>query len=148
MSSGQQMQDIQESAYTDGYDYRADSPHLKHAKLSDRLTNRLRGDLRHVVANGLPFTVLEVGAGDGAFVEPLLATGATVTATEMSRPSIDALQARFGLNSAFDAVSDPDGSMEALEGRRFAVILSGERVGLENTFAVWTRGYRENGQRV
>lgn len=117
------MQDLQESAHGSGYDYRAGSPHLKHAQLYDRLTDRIRGELRRVHARGLPLDILEIGAGDGAFVEPLLAVGAKVTATEMSRPSIEELDRRFGLNDAFDAVFDPEGSLAPLADRRFSVIL-------------------------
>jgi SAM-dependent methyltransferase len=117
------MQDLQESAYGSGYDYRSDAPHLKHPKLYDWLCARLRAELRDLADAGLPLDVLEVGAGDGAMVEPLLAAGAAVTATEMSRPSVAALEQRFGLNSSFAAVFDADGSAEALGDRRFALVL-------------------------
>ncbi len=117
------MQDLQETAHGKGYDYRSGSPHLKHARLYDRLTNRIGGELRRVHARGLPLDALEIGAGDGAFVEPLLAIGASVTATEMSRPSIEELELRFGLNEAFHAVFDAEGSLAPLADRHFSVIL-------------------------
>ena len=67
------IQHLQEFAYARGYDYRAGAPHLKHSGLYDWLTSSLRDEVRHVVRAGLPANVLEIGAGDGAFVEPLLA---------------------------------------------------------------------------
>ncbi len=75
-------------AFAAGHDYRDGSPHLTHQQLHDRLLEQFRGALRAVDGRGLPLSVLDVGAGDGAFVEPPLAYGCDVTATEMSRPSI------------------------------------------------------------
>lgn len=123
MTSEPGMQELQELAYGKGHDYRIGAPHLKHPRLYDWFSHTLREGLRHVRGLDLPMTVLEVGAGDGAFVEPLLATGASVTGTEMSRSSIHMLKARFGSNPAFEAVFDPDGSLASLGDRRFAVIL-------------------------
>ena len=117
------VQALQERAHSGGHDYRRGSPHLKHAKLYDWCTSSVREELRHLVAAGVPATALEIGAGDGAFVQPLLAIGASVTATEMSRPSIEAVEERFGMSHAFDVVFDPDGSMVSLEGRRFGMVL-------------------------
>ncbi len=117
------MQVLQEGAHGRGYDYRDGSPHLKHPRLYDRLADRIRAEVRQGHERGLPLDVLEIGAGDGAFVEPLLAVGAHVTATEMSRPAVDALTLRFGLNAAFDGVFDRSGDLEALRNRRFSVIL-------------------------
>lgn len=123
MSSQPGMQELQELAYGAGYDYRSGAPHLKHAKLYDWFASGLRGELRRAVGLDLPMTVLEIGAGDGAFVEPLLATGAHVTATEMSRSSLEALGSRFGTNPSFEVLFDPDGSLAALGERRFAIVL-------------------------
>jgi len=117
------IQELQELAYGTGYDYHSGAPHLKHPQLYGWFCHLLREDLRHVAELHLPMTVLEVGAGDGAFVEPLLAAGASVTGTEMSRSSIDALRSRFATNASFEAVFDPDGSLSALGDRRFAIIL-------------------------
>jgi SAM-dependent methyltransferase len=121
--TGTGIQHLQEFAYAPGYDYRAGAPHLKHAGLYGWLTASLRDEVRHVVEAGLPADVLEIGAGDGAFVEPLLATGATVRATEMSRHSIDALRSRFGLNSAFTVEFDAEGTLTDLGDQRFALVL-------------------------
>jgi len=123
MTSGPGIQELQELAYGKGYDYRSGAPHLKHPRLYDWFSVLLREELRHVSALDLPMTVLEVGAGDGAFVEPLLATGASVTGTEMSRSSIEMLETRFGSNPSFDAVFDPDGSLASVGDHRFAIIL-------------------------
>lgn len=123
MTEGSGIQELQELAYGKGYDYRSGAPHLKHPHLYDSFSRLLREELRHVAGRGLPMTVLEIGAGDGAFVEPLLATGARVTGTEMSQASIEALQWRFGTNPAFEVVFDPGGSLEPVADRRFAVVL-------------------------
>lgn len=117
------IQGLQEFAYAPGYDYRSDAPHLKHPQLYDWLTDSLREELQRIRAMGLPATVLEVGAGDGAFVEPLLAMGAMVRATEMSRPSIDALRARFGMNPSFEVAFDADGTLGELAQERYAIVL-------------------------
>lgn len=123
MTSQPGIQELQELAYGTGYDYRSGAPHLKHPQLYDRFCHLLREELRHVAGLDLPMTVLEIGAGDGAFVEPLLATGADVTGTEMSRSSIEALESRFEANASFESVFDPDGSLAALGDRRFAIVL-------------------------
>lgn len=123
MTSEPRIQELQELAHGEGYDYRSGSPHIKHPKLYDWFSHVLREEVHHVGGLDLPMTVLEVGAGDGAFVEPLLATGASVAGTEMSRSSLDALESRFGTNRSFEAVFDPDGSFASLGDRRFAIVL-------------------------
>lgn len=117
------IQHLQEFAYAPGYDYRRGAPHLKHPKLYDWLTSSLREEIRRVDRAGLPANVLEIGAGDGAFVEPLLAAGAAVKATEMSRPSIEGLRERFGMNPSFEVAFDADGTMSGLGHERYAIIL-------------------------
>lgn len=114
---------IQESAYDDLYDYRRGSPHLTHRKLFDRLTTLLGDALRGPLGRGLPPTVLEVGAGDGAFTEPILAWGYQVTGTEVSKASLERLLDRFGLNASFRAVLDPKGSLLALGPDRYSSIV-------------------------
>lgn len=117
------MQHLQEFAYAPGYDYREGAPHLKHPWIYDWITSVLRSEVRRVDGAGLPMSVLEVGAGDGGFVEPLLATGASVMATEMSRPSIAVLQEKFGRNPSFQVAFDPDGGMSCLGDERYAIVL-------------------------
>jgi SAM-dependent methyltransferase len=89
----------------------------------ESLVAKLGEAFRDVADRGLPLSLLDIGAGDGAFVEPSLAYGCRVTATEMSRPSIDELNRRYGANPAFTAVFDEDGSVSVLGNRRFAIIL-------------------------
>jgi SAM-dependent methyltransferase len=117
------LQRLQELAHGGDFDYRAGSPHLKHRSLYDRLVSRLVCELEESRTRGLPPTLLEIGAGDGAFVEPALAFGARVTATEMSRPAIATLQRRFGANPAFAVAFVDDDTPPPFVDGRFSVIL-------------------------
>lgn len=118
-----EMRGMQEAWFGESFDYRAGSPHLKHMDLRDRLVGMLRSVMRESTSAGLPMALLEIGAGHGGYTEPALASGWRVTATEMSRPSLDQLQRRFGSNEKFSPVLDPDGSLEVLDDQRFSVIL-------------------------
>lgn len=117
------VQHFQEETYAESWDYRAGSPHLVHRGLYDWLVSEVLGTLRAVRGQGLPPTVLEIGAGHGGYTEPVLAAGGQVTATEMSRPSLVHLQDRFGANSSFRGEFDPDGSLDVLGDQRFSVML-------------------------
>jgi SAM-dependent methyltransferase len=117
------MRELQESAHFYGHDYRAGSPHLLHWHLYDRLVNELRAVLSALREESLPWSVLDVGAGHGSFTEPLLAYGCTVTASEMSRASLDVLQARYGSNPRFSAVLDQDGSLRSLGDQQFGLVV-------------------------
>jgi SAM-dependent methyltransferase len=101
---------IQESFYHSGVDYRVGSPHLSHRDLYDRLVCTLRHAVTEVSEAGLPLDVVEIGAGHGGFTEPMLAAGCRVTALEMSRPSVDRLNALFASNPLFRSLYTPDGS--------------------------------------
>jgi SAM-dependent methyltransferase len=101
----------QEAVYDGDYDYARFSPHLKHATLNAYVRARLRRSWDRVRAAGLHGRVLEVGAGDGRFTEPLLAWGAHVTATEMSGPSCELLREAFAENERLDVVHDPEGTL-------------------------------------
>lgn len=114
---------MQQQFHGKGHDYRAGSPHLKHKALHERLIWRLSEALDSVRLAGLPLTVLEIGAGDGTFSERLLGLGCRVWATEMSRPSLDLLEARFGDNPAFRGIWDEDGSMAVVQGQEFSLVL-------------------------
>jgi SAM-dependent methyltransferase len=114
---------IQEAGHPEGHDYRSGSPHLSHWKLYQGLLSELREVLDSLRARGLPWSVLDVGAGHGSFTEPLLAYGCAVTATEMSRPSLDALRSRYRDNDRFSAVLDRDGSFGALDDRTYGLVL-------------------------
>jgi len=118
------MQELQEGAYGSDRDYRVGSPHLRHWSLHTSLVSLLRSVVRRLTAAGLPADALEMGAGHGGFTEPMLAMGWSVTATEMSRPSIDRLKELFGMNERFSACFDPDGSLDAVGSRRYALIMA------------------------
>lgn len=122
MDHTNEMQRFQEGMFSNGYDYRVGSPHLKHWKLHERLVSAAKNTLADVIKRNLPRTALEVGAGHGGFTEAILAAGFQTTATEMSRPSLAQLNTRFGLNPGFCAAFDPDGSLGVLGTERFAVI--------------------------
>jgi 2-polyprenyl-3-methyl-5-hydroxy-6-metoxy-1,4-benzoquinol methylase len=116
------IQRMQESYYHDDVDYRAGSPHLAHRSLHERLVAVLREHVRRLDRDGLPLSVLEIGAGHGGFTEPALAAGCSVTAVEMSRPSLRRLDQRFGINTRFRGVFDPDGSLSGVGGD-FSLVL-------------------------
>jgi SAM-dependent methyltransferase len=107
---------LQEAYYLSGIDYRRGSPHLSHLALYDRLVEVLRETIRRLADQGLPLRVLEVGAGHGGFTEPTLALGCDVTAVDISGPSIEELQRRFGTNPKFRALHDPDGTLRDVDG--------------------------------
>lgn len=117
------MQQVQELAHAADYDYRAGSPHLKHERLHGRLVGELRAVLAETRARGLPPTLLEVGAGDGAFVAPALAAGFRVTGAEMARPAIARLERRFAGNPRFAALFVAEETPYPITDGRFAVVL-------------------------
>lgn len=117
------MRNPQELAYGEHADYGVGSPHLSHAHLRSRLVGLLIEVIHDLHRRRLPLTVLEVGAGHGGYTEPALAAGCSVTATEMSRPSVEALQRRFGTNEHFSVAYDDDGALEAVAGQEFSLIL-------------------------
>jgi SAM-dependent methyltransferase len=94
-----------------------------HWHLHERLLAELRQVLESLRARGVPWSVLDVGAGHGSFTEPLLAYGCVVTATEMSTPSLNRLRARYGRNAQFSAVFDPDGSFGSLDEHTYGLVL-------------------------
>lgn len=117
------MPNLQEVVFGKHVDYRVGSPHLAHAALNDRLVQLLSQVIRDLKQRAMPLTVLEVGAGHGGYTEPALAFGCSVTATEMSRPSVEALRDRFGTNERFAVFFDPDGSLDVVGAQRFSLIL-------------------------
>lgn len=118
------MQRLQEAGFSKEYDYRIGSPHLRHWILYDQLVSQLRTTVQRLDQKGMPLTVLEIGAGHGGYTEVALALGCRVTATEMSRPSLERLQERFGTNQNLSARLDDDGTLDALGSERFALILA------------------------
>ncbi len=117
------MPSLQEEGHGPSHDYRAGSPHLKHWRLYDQLVGVLRREIEAINAKGLQMTVLEVGAGHGGYTEPILASGCAVTATEMSRPSLALLRARYDVNPRFSAVYDHDGSLGVLGDQKFSLVV-------------------------
>lgn len=113
----------QEAHYESEYDYWSESPHLKHRHLYEMLMTRLSDLIRRMPLPDQPPEVLEIGAGNGAVSERLLALGCDVTGTEMSRHSVATMNERFAGNDRFWAVLDPDGSLESIEDREFDLII-------------------------
>lgn len=113
----------QENHYERDYDYWSESPHLKHRSLYERLTGRIAACAFEAADREEAPHLLEIGAGDGAVTERLLALGCDVTGTEMSRHSVDAMRARFGSNDRFSSEYDPAGDLSPLGDRRFDAIL-------------------------
>jgi hypothetical protein len=117
------IQQIQETGHPRGHDYRSGSPHLEHRHLYEHLVGRVRALVHELVVPSYQVSVLDVGAGHGSFSGPLLGMGCRVTATEMSRPSIDHLLTTYANDSNFSAVLDIDGDLEVLGDRRFSLLL-------------------------
>ena len=117
------MRQLQETAHGPQHDYRAGSPHIKHARLYQALLGELRNLLHSLRDENLPWSVLDVGAGHGSFTEPLLAYGCRVTAIEMSRASASLLRARYGDNDRFSVVLDDGGTLKALGDEMFSLVL-------------------------
>lgn len=113
----------QEDFYDEDRDYASGSPHLAHSRLNRSLLKLVTATADAALTKGLPAEILEIGGGDGAIAEPLLARGLAVTSTEMSAPSVARMESRFGRNERFRAVHDPDGSLRALGDDRFSCVL-------------------------
>lgn len=92
------------------------SPHLAQWALQSRLVTLLEESVRLLPESSRPASVLEVGAGHGGYTGPLLAAGCKVTAVEMSRPSWQKLQDRYGANERLSAQLDRDASLSDLPG--------------------------------
>ena len=114
---------VQDLEYGPGYDYWSGAPHLKHRVLAEHLRVLATRAVDSAARAGLDASVLEIGAGDGAVSERLLAMGCHVTATEMSRASVETLCRRYGRNDRFEAVLDPDGALDALGGQSYSVVV-------------------------
>ena len=106
-----------------GPSHRYMSPHLRHSSIVELLSSRLSSSIRDAFLAGLPPTLLEIGAGHGGYTERALAAGCSVTATEMSRASLVALDEKFTFNEEFRGVFDGDGSLAAIGSDRYSIIL-------------------------
>jgi SAM-dependent methyltransferase len=105
------MRDLQQDAHGDGHDYAAGSPHIKHHRIRSRIVEQLQESVRAVADARGECRVLELGAGHGTFTDHVVAAGATVEVTEMSRPSAAELRRRFRHNPDVVVHEDPDGSL-------------------------------------
>ena len=103
------MANLQEVSHGEGFDYERGSPHLKHAHLRAKVSDSLRRSAQTILGQRGECRVLEIGAGHGDFTDVLLGTGASVTVTEMSRPSAQVLQSRYQRNPRVEVVVDHDG---------------------------------------
>jgi SAM-dependent methyltransferase len=112
---------LQERVHDGSYDY-SGTPHLAHPELRRWIVELISEVAQRAVSRGLPPRVLEIGAGDGAITEPLLARGFEVTATDVSRPAIDRLERAFGGNGRFKAVYDAAGDTDEVEGGPFSAV--------------------------
>ena len=119
----ERMQELQELVFDAEMDYRSVAPHLKHPRIRHQLLRRLRETVDQAEASPADVSLLEIGAGDGGFVEPALAYGYRVTATEMSRPAVARLEEQYGGNAGLEVIVDEEGSLGPLEGRRFSAVL-------------------------
>jgi 2-polyprenyl-3-methyl-5-hydroxy-6-metoxy-1,4-benzoquinol methylase len=111
---------FQDEFYSAATDYRHGSPHLTHLPLYNKLVKVIDQQLQLLVDRGIPMHVVEIGAGHGAFTEPMLAVGSRVTALEMAHASVETLSSRFGKNPLFTSVHSQDGSMTSL-GRDYSM---------------------------
>lgn len=116
-------QSLQEEYYDEQTDYWSESPHLKHRRLNELLIGVLTDEIAATTDRGLDGSVLEIGGGDGTITERLLAQGYPVTSTDMSAASVARMAERFRHNDRFQAIHDETGSMEAVGGQQFSVIL-------------------------
>jgi SAM-dependent methyltransferase len=117
------MATLQEQRHGRGFDYEPGSPHLRHPRLRHEITERIRGLVAEQFARTGSCRVLEVGAGHGSFTDHIAATGAEVTVTEMSRPSLDLLERRFAWNKKVTLLYDPDGERVFAEPATFDLVL-------------------------
>ena len=117
------MADLQEQSHGRGHDYDAGSPHLRHAPLRGEIVNRIRALVAEQFERRGSCRVLEVGAGHGGFTDHVAAMGADVTVTEMSRPSLEHLRARFVHNPAVHLVYDADGEAVFTDDRSYDLVL-------------------------
>jgi SAM-dependent methyltransferase len=123
ISSGTAMGKLQETAHGSGYDYAKGSPHIKHYELRTNVSETLQEVIGKVLDRLGKCRVLEVGAGHGTFTDHILAAGAEVEVTEMSRPSAQLLQRRFRNNSAARVTYDPEGAISNVTGGELDVVV-------------------------
>lgn len=96
----------QESFYGSTFDYEPGSPHLRHRSLRSEIVEWIQALIDQA---GPGCEVLEVGAGHGHFTGMMLAAGARVSVTEMSKHSVERLIGQFGDHPMFRCIYDPTG---------------------------------------
>ncbi|MDQ1629040.1 MAG: hypothetical protein QOI54_2784 [Actinomycetota bacterium] len=121
--AGPDMAALQEEQHGAGFDYEPGSPHLRHPRLRNEIIGRIRALLAEQFERSGRCRVLEVGAGHGSFTDHIAATGAEVTVTEMSRPSLDVLERRFAWNPQVRLLYDADGEAVLQDPGRYDVVL-------------------------
>ncbi len=114
---------LQESQHNESFDYEGGSPHLRHSRLRGAIVDRIRGLVLEQFGRRKRVRVLELGAGHGAFTDHVLATGASVVVSEMSRPSVAVLETRYANNPLVQVVYDSDGEEIFRRGLEFDVVL-------------------------
>lgn len=114
---------MQDSGHPSGHDYELGSPHLSHPTLRNWIVAELRAAILGLTSPGRAVRVLEIGAGHGAFTDHLLAVGAQVTVTEMSRASEALLSARYAQNPMARVLLDPEGDLTQLQGETFDLVV-------------------------
>lgn len=109
MTDGYAVRRAQELAHAPGHDYAVGSPHIEHPELHAWIVQAVRRAVLDVAPPVGRVRVLEIGAGHGTFTAQLVAAGADIVVTEMSRASAAVLQERFAGCLEVDVVHDPDG---------------------------------------
>jgi SAM-dependent methyltransferase len=113
----------QEAGHAAGYDYEHGSPHLRHSELRREVVARIRSLVEEQFARAGACRVLEIGAGHGGFTDHIAATGAEVTVTEMSRPSLNVLRERFARNPHVRVLYDANGDAVFSESTDYDLVL-------------------------
>ncbi len=122
-ADGPVMADLQEQAHGTGHDYDSGSPHLRHARLRNEIIARIRSLVAEQFERRGSCRVLEIGAGHGSFTDHIAAMGAQVTVTEMSRPSLEHLEARFAYNPSVRLLYDADGEAAFSDDAEYDLVL-------------------------
>lgn len=117
------VSDFQEAWHSEGHDYIAGSPHLKHPQLKARVEEDIRSAVSRKVSELGHCAVLEIGAGHGFFTETVLSAGGTVIATEMSQASAKHLAKTFDSDKRVSVIHDPKGDWVRHTEKQFDLVL-------------------------
>lgn len=122
-STDDRASSLQDLGHPEGHDYEPGSPHLSHPQLRGWVIETIRSAVAEQFAAKPAVRVLEIGAGHGPFTDHLLALGAQVTVTEMSRASAALLRERFAHNPNARVVFDATGELAELRGEQYDLVL-------------------------